>query len=112
MIHRDDLTGIIIAALKNGRPGEIFNAVDDEQVAQIHFFRWLSETLGKWMPPFATEEENAARKRGLTNKKVQNRKLKMELGYQFKYPTFRQGYTTEIRRLEQAGQFNIEPEPR
>ena len=53
MIHRDDLAGVIIAALKNGRPGEIYNAVDDEPVAQVHFFRWLSETLGKWMPPFA-----------------------------------------------------------
>ena len=112
MIHLDDLTGMIIAALKNGRPGEIYNAVDDEPVAQIHFFRWLSETLGKWMPPFATEEENAARKRGLTNKKVQNRKVKMELGYQPKYPNFRKGYTAEIQRLDAAGQLNIEPEPR
>lgn len=112
MIHRDDLTGVIIAALKNGRAGEIYNAVDDEPVAQIHFFRWLSETLGKWMPPFATVEENAARKRGLTNKKVQNRKVKMELGYQFKYPNFRKGYTAEIKRLDEAGQLNIEPEPR
>ncbi len=112
MIHRDDLTGIIIAALKNGRPGEIYNAVDDEPVAQVHFFRWLSETLGKWMPPFATEEENANRKRGLTNKKVQNRRVKMELGYQFKYPNFRKGYTAEIQRLDAAGQLNIELEPR
>jgi len=112
MIHRDDLVGVIIAALKNGRPGEIYNAVDDEPVAQIHFFRWLSETLGKWMPPFATEEENAERKRGLTNKKVQNRRLKMELGYQFKYPNFRKGYTAEIQRLDNAGLLNIKPEPR
>jgi nucleoside-diphosphate-sugar epimerase len=52
MIHRDDLVGLIIAALKTGRPGEIYNAADDEPVAQIHFLRWLSETLGKWMPPF------------------------------------------------------------
>jgi nucleoside-diphosphate-sugar epimerase len=111
MIHRDDLVGIIIAALKNGRPGEVYNAVDDEPVAQIHFFRWLSETLGKWMPPFA-DAENPERKRGVTNKKVQNRKLKMELGYQFKYPNFRKGYTAEIQRLDQAGQLNIEPEPR
>ena len=111
MIHRDDLVGFIIAALKNGRPGEIYNAVDDEPVAQIHFFRWLSETLGKWMPPFAAETENAERKRGLTNKKLQNRKLKMELGYQFKYPTFRQGYTAEIQRLDDAGLLNID-EPR
>ena len=107
MIHRDDLVGAIIAALKSGCAGEIYNAVDDEPVAQIHFFRWLSETLGKWMPPFTTEVENGDRKRGLTNKKVSNRKLKMELGYQFKYPTFRQGYTAEIMRLERAGQLNI-----
>jgi nucleoside-diphosphate-sugar epimerase len=112
MIHRDDLVGITIAALKNGRPGEVYNAVDDEPVAHIHFFRWLSEALGKWMPPFADETENAERKRGLTNKKIQNRKLKMELGYPFKYPTFRQGYTAEIQRLDDAGQLNIEPEPR
>ncbi|EEF60859.1 SDR family oxidoreductase [Pedosphaera parvula] len=112
MIHRDDLVGIIIAALKNGRSGEVYNVVDDEPVTQLHFFQWLAEALGKWPPPFATEEENAARKRGLTNKKVQNRRLKMELGYQFKYPTFRQGYTAEILRLERAGRLNIEPEPR
>jgi nucleoside-diphosphate-sugar epimerase len=112
MIHRDDLVNVIMAALKNGRPGEIYNATDDEPVAQIHFFRWLSETLGKWMPPGATEEENAGRKRGLTNKKVSNRKLKMELGVVFKYPTFRQGYTAEITRLDRAGQLDIKPEPR
>jgi nucleoside-diphosphate-sugar epimerase len=112
MIHRDDLVSAIIAALKNGRAGEVYNAVDDEPVAQIHFFRWLSETLGKWMPPFATEEENVQRKRGLTNKKISNRKLKMELGVALRYPTFRQGYTAEITRLERAGLLDIKPEPR
>lgn len=112
MIHRDDLIGAIIAALKSGRGGEIYNAVDDEPVAQIHFFRWLSETLGKYMPPFATAAEDAQRKRGLTQKKVSNRKLKMELGYQFKYPTFRQGYTAEITRLDREGKLNIAPDPR
>jgi nucleoside-diphosphate-sugar epimerase len=112
MIHRDDVVGIIMAALRDARPGEIYNAVDDEPVTQLHFFRWLSETLGKWMPPFAGEDEAEARKRGLTHKKVLNRKLKMELGYNFKYPTFRQGYTAEIQRLDQAGLLNIEPEPR
>ena len=112
MIHRDDLVGIMVAALKNGRGGEVYNVVDDEPVAQIHFLRWLSETLGKWMPPYAEGPEDPGRKRGLTNKKVQNRKLKMEIGYQFKYPNFRKGYTAEIQRLDQAGQLNLEPEAR
>jgi hypothetical protein len=38
--------------------------------------------------------------------------MKIELGLQLKYPTFRQGYTAEIRRLESEGQLNIDPEPR
>jgi nucleoside-diphosphate-sugar epimerase len=104
MIHRADLVNCIIAALKNGHAGEVYNAVDDEPVPQIHFFRWLSETLGKNMPPFGDESAPAGRKRAVTHKKVMNRKLKMELGYQFKYPTFRQGYTAEIQRLQDAGQ--------
>lgn len=112
MIHRDDLVGVIMLALKNGRLGEIYNAVDDEPVTELHFFRWLSETLGKWMPPFESAVDGPARKRGSTNKRVLNRKLKMELGYQFKYPTFRQGYTAEIKRLDEAGQLEITPEPR
>lgn len=112
MIHVDDLVGVIVAALKSGRAGEVYNVVDDEPVMQIHFYRWLSETLGKWMPPAADANEVAQSKRGFTNKKVLNRKLKMELGYTFKYPTFRQGYTAEIQRLEEAGLLDIKPEPR
>jgi nucleoside-diphosphate-sugar epimerase len=103
MIHRADVVNCIIAALKNGHAGEVYNAVDDEPVPQIHFFRWLSETLGKNMPPFGDEPASAGRKRAITNKKVLNRKLKAELGCQFKYPTFRQGYSAEIQRLQDAG---------
>ena len=111
MIHRDDLVGGIVAALKHGRLGEIYNAVDDEPVAQVHFFRWLSETLGQPMPPFTSAPETSGRKRGLTNKKVSNRRLRMELGYVFKYPNFRQGYTAEINRLEQGGLLDLNPQP-
>ncbi|HTI99517.1 MAG TPA: SDR family oxidoreductase [Dongiaceae bacterium] len=98
MIQRDDVIGSVIAALKSGRAGEIYNAVDDEPVSQLHFFRWLAEALDKPLPPSGPVDPD--RKRGVTNKKISNRKLKMELGYQFKYPTFRQGYTTEIKRLD------------
>ena len=99
MIHRDDLIGVIIAALKNGRPGEIYNAVDDEPVSQLKFFEWLAASLDKPLPPTEPEDVEANHKRGVTNKKVSNRRLKMELGYQFKHPTFRQGYTAELTRL-------------
>ena len=76
MIHRDDLVRIIITALEQGRPGEIYNAVDDEPVTQLEFFRWLAETLGGGMPPSNPEPVGSSRKRGATNKHVLNHKLK------------------------------------
>lgn len=103
MIHRDDLVGCIVAALKNGRAGEIYNAADDEPVSQLHFFQWLAEELDKPLPPSVPENPEAFRRRGVTNKRVSNRKLKMELGHRFKYPTFREGYSAELARLGQAG---------
>jgi nucleoside-diphosphate-sugar epimerase len=112
MIHRDDLIGCIIAALKSGRPGEIYNAVDDEPVSQVNFFQWLAGTVGKYPPPSVPENPDENRKRGRTNKRVSNRKLKMELGYQFKYPNFRKGYSAEILRLERAGELHVEPDVR
>jgi nucleoside-diphosphate-sugar epimerase len=112
MIHRDDLVGVLLAALKSARAGGVYNVVDDEPAPQLRFFRWLAETLGMGLPPFETPAESAARPPGGTNKKVLNRTLKMELGYAFKHPTFRQGYTAEIQRLDQAGRLEIPLEPR
>ena len=106
MIHRDDLIGCIIAALKNGRAGEIYNAVDDEPVSQLHFFQWLAQAVDKPLPPSAPENPAENRKRGATNKRVSNRKSKMELGHQFKYPNFRIGYSAELLRLDRAGELH------
>jgi nucleoside-diphosphate-sugar epimerase len=107
MIHRDDAVGAIIAALKSGRPGEIYNVADDEPITQWTFFKWLSDAVGRDMPPSGPEDAEAVCKRGATNKKVSNRRLKMELGYQFKYPTFRQGYSAELLRLDRAGGLDV-----
>jgi nucleoside-diphosphate-sugar epimerase len=112
MIHRDDLVGSIIAALKSGRAGEIYNAVDDEPVSQMNFFQWLGGTLGKYPPPSELENSDENRKRGVTNKRVSNRRLKMELGYQFKHPNFRIGYSAELLRLDRAGELHVAPDVR
>ncbi len=101
MIHRDDAVGAIIAALEKGRPGEVYNVADDEPVTQRAFFQWLAEALGKALPPTVPEDPLAVRRRGVSNKRISNRKLKTELGYQLKYPTFRQGYAAEVARVLQ-----------
>ena len=91
MIHRDDVAGAIIAALEKGKTGEIYNVTDDEPVTQIELFKWLSKRLSKPLPP-AADGPAATRKRAATSKKVSNIRLKTELGYTLKYPTFRQGF--------------------
>ena len=99
MIHRDDVVGAAMAALERGEPGRIYNVADDEPVSQLEFFRWLSEELHKPLPAFASAEESAGRKRGVTSKRVSNRRLREELGCGLRYPTFREGYAGEMRRL-------------
>jgi len=104
MVHRDDVVGVIIKALQLAHPGEILNVVDNEPVNQLTCFEWLSKRLGRPLPPSTTTDIGMARKRGLTSKRVSNRRLRSELGYELKFPTFREGYEREIGRLEQSGQ--------
>jgi nucleoside-diphosphate-sugar epimerase len=102
MIHRDDVAGCIAAALSNGCAGEIYNAVDDEPVRQRDFFAWLARELGRPLPPTAPEDALANRKRGVTSKRISNAKLKRELGYAFRFPTFREGYAAEVAAVRRV----------
>lgn len=99
MIHRDDLIGVIIAALERGAPGEIYNAADDEPATQLNFFEWLAAQLQKPLPPRVDSGPEISRKRGVTSKRVSNAKLHTELQYRFQHPDFRTGYAQELRQL-------------
>jgi nucleoside-diphosphate-sugar epimerase len=110
MIHVDDVVGALLAALERGRPGEVYNAADNEPVSQLAYFQWLSVVLGKELPPVVSQAPESARKRGLSHKRVQNGRLKQELGYMLKYPTFRDGYKEEILRLVRAGELSLRSE--
>ena len=90
--HRDDVVGAILAAVQRGRAGEVYNAVDNEPVSQLALFEWLAQQQGGALPPSVPADPAAERKRGTTNKRVANLKLRTELGYEFKYPTFREGF--------------------
>jgi nucleoside-diphosphate-sugar epimerase len=92
LIHRDDVIGAVVAALKGAPPGEIYNVADDDPVTQMEFFSWLSKKVGRSLPPVSSQPAAKNRKRGSSNKRVSNFKLKTGLGYQLRYPTFREGY--------------------
>lgn len=96
MIHVEDLGASIHHLVEHGKPGEIYNVTDDEPVTQHDFFSWLSHRLGRPLPPSAPADPH--RKRGLTNKRVSNAKLK-STGFRFSYPSFREGYSAEMQRL-------------
>lgn len=103
MIHRHDLIHAIIAALERGGAGEIYNVADDAPVSQLEFFQWLAAKLGRPLPPVVPEDLAAPRKRGLTNKRISNQKLKTALNFTFTYPDYRSGYSAEIQRLGGPG---------
>ena len=103
MIHRKDVIGCILAALELGKPGEIYNAVDSEPVTQLKFFEWLAAKLKRPLPPRIPADVEILRKRGTTNKRVSNAKLRTELKYEFRFPNFRAGYAAEIAGRSAGG---------
>ena len=100
MIHRDDVASALEAVLLRGQPGRIYNAVDDEPVLQEEFLRFLAESTGRPLPPLTDPAESIPiRKRGNTNKRVSNRRLRDELGWRPEFPTHREGYAGAIAAL-------------
>ena len=103
MIHRDDLIGVIIAALERGEAGQVYNVADNEPVSQRDYYAWLAGELKQPTPPGITADAEVWRKRGVTNKRVSNYKLRANLNYAFKFPDFRAGYAPEVARVKAEG---------
>ncbi len=95
MIHVEDLAQAIAFILNKVPPGGAINVTDSLPISQKEFFHFLSEALRKPMPPSAAPEALRARKRAITHKRVSNQKL-LSHGFQFRYPSFREGYAPLI----------------
>ncbi|HVF70563.1 MAG TPA: NAD-dependent epimerase/dehydratase family protein [Chthoniobacterales bacterium] len=94
-IHRDDIVEamVILANREAECPGEIYNVVADEPVTAREAYEWLCKRLEKRGAKVA--EGGKQSRRGETNKRVSNRKLK-ELGWRPLYPTFESAMTKSI----------------
>ncbi len=100
MIHRDDVASALEAVMLRGEGGRIYNAVDDEPVLQGRFLQFLADQTGLPLPPPADPTEGpSTRKRGTTHKRVSNRRLREELGWNPRFPTYREGYAAAIAAL-------------
>src|SRR5262245_12869473 len=86
-VHRDDIASALFLLLNREpqRAAQIYNIVDDQPILQSECYRWLAQKLNRPLPSIRKSEQ--ARKRGHTNKRVSNAKLR-RLGWTPEYPTF------------------------
>lgn len=103
-IHVDDIAGILMASLAQPRNGAIYNATDDEPAPPQDVVSFAAGVTGLEPPPeipFAEAKLSpmAASFYG-ENKRVSNALVKRELGYAFRYPTYREA----LKALAAAGE--------
>ena len=85
-VHRDDIASALFLLVSGEwQERQIYNVVDDQPMLQSDCYRWLAQRLNRPLPPI--RELTEQRKRGDTNKRVSNAKLR-SLGWTLQYPTF------------------------
>ena len=85
-VHRDDIASAIFFLLtRETQRTQIYNVVDDQPMLQSECYRWLAQRLDRPLPPIG--KSMGQRKRGDSNKRVSNAKLR-SLGWTLQYPAF------------------------
>ena len=75
-VHRDDIVhGLATVSLAHPRSAvALYNFCDDRPTTQLECYTWLARHFGRPLPPAAPPD--SARKRGWTNKRVSNARLR------------------------------------
>ena len=93
-IHRDDAAAAIRLLMTRAEStGEIYNLVDNEPRLQSECYRWLAAKLNRPLPPIG--RSTSTRKRGASNKRVSNAKLR-SIGWVPRYPNFATGMERSV----------------
>lgn len=104
-IHRDDVAGAIAHLLTKGSDGhDLVMLADDEPVDRFAFADWLADQLDREPPEKRSVAERLAdetlseraERRVRTSKRCDNARLR-SLGYEFTFPTYREGYEQAVR---------------
>lgn len=96
-VHVDDIANTLATSVDNCWPGRIYNVCDDEAAAPADVTAYACELLGIDPPepiPFETAQQTMspmALSFWQDNRRVDNTRLKSELGVKLEYPTYRQG---------------------
>ncbi|MFZ0916022.1 MAG: NAD-dependent epimerase/dehydratase family protein [Candidatus Udaeobacter sp.] len=93
-VHRDDIASALLLLLSREAEGvQIYNVVDDQPILQSECYRWLAHRLNRPLPPIGRSTQE--RKRGDSNKRVSNAKLR-GLGWTARYPMFAEGMEKSV----------------
>ncbi len=96
-IHVDDIANVLMASMAKPSPGAIYNVCDDEPAAPADTTAYACELLGMPPPPLVPFDEAAREMSPMAlsfwrdNRRVDNSKIKRDLGVALKYPTYREG---------------------
>jgi nucleoside-diphosphate-sugar epimerase len=105
-LHQSDAVAALLFLAGTESSG-LFNVVDNEPVTQIEWFRYVCQRLNKPLPP--TGQRDLGRKRGWTNKRVSNQRLR-SLGWDPCFPTFREGLASILEEaVEKRGGVSSDP---
>jgi len=93
-VHRDDIASALLLLLSREAEGaQIYNVVDDQPILQSECYRWLAQRLNRPLPPIGRSTQE--RKRGDSNKRVSNAKLRA-LGWTPRYPSLADGMEKSV----------------
>ena len=100
-VHVDDIAGVLKASIAAPFPGRAYNVCDDEPCPPQEVVAYAAKLLGREPPPAIRFEDAElspmARSFYAESKRVSNRRIKQELGYQLIYPTYREGLAALLR---------------
>ena len=104
LVHVDDAAAATVLAVERGRPG-VYNIADDEPATVREIFPALAEILGAppprkvpaWLARLFVGEFGVVSMTELRG--ASNAKAKRELGWELRYPSWRQGFRATYRSL-------------
>lgn len=102
-IHVEDIAGVLAASIARPDPGRAYNVCDDEPCPPQEVVAFAASLLDRPPPPeIAFDDADLspmARSFYAESKRVSNKRIKQELGYELLYPTYREGLTALLADL-------------
>lgn len=95
-IHVDDLIAACRAAMQRGQAGAAYNVSDGQPSNMIDYFNRIADATGLPRPPLVSRDEIDRLSPGMRafmeeSKRLDNRRMREELGVELRYPTLEAG---------------------